>query len=103
MRLCQNTGFDNLKFRLHFLWVPEALSGLGPGKSGHIGDDDLFLGRFKKKPLRSDIEALSAISTADSCALREFLALDLEMYFSNQNDQSLFMKIIAADGIETCL
>ena len=66
-------------------------------------DDDIKQGRFASKMHQVD-RVTTAMSTSSTTAsedhLREFLTPDFDKFFSNPSDVSLFLKMIAADGLD---
>lgn len=69
---------------------------------GRGSDEDLFTGRFMKKPHVSDAPPTerSLVSTnASEEAIAQFLEGELSELFTNRQDASLFLKVLSADGI----
>ena len=68
-----------------------------------LRDDDLQKGRFASKMHQVD-RVTAAMSTSSTTAsedhLKEFLTPDFDKYFSNPSDVALFLKMIAADGLD---
>ena len=71
-------------------------------------DSDLLGGRFARKGHRTDegrprgTSVAETTTTASEDVLKEFLAPELRDFFATKNDGSLFVKALAADGIESC-
>lgn len=68
-------------------------------------DDDIFVDpRFKKTKQPSSLKTIGGLSSRSTTCedlIKEFFEQELKNYFSNSADVALFMKMIAADGIET--
>ena len=66
-------------------------------------DGDIFDGRFKPRKKSDASQSLAARSTVAPCEelLKEFFEPDFKTYFSYRADESLFMKILSADGLDT--